>query len=68
MPSRQDGSPLTDVLQSSPERSQIIMDRSPLRRWGQPADLVGGVLYLCSPVASFVTGTILVIDGGYAIS
>jgi NAD(P)-dependent dehydrogenase (short-subunit alcohol dehydrogenase family) len=30
--------------------------------------LLGGVLYLCSPTASFVTGTALVIDGGYAIA
>jgi NAD(P)-dependent dehydrogenase (short-subunit alcohol dehydrogenase family) len=37
-------------------------------RWGKPSDLLGGVLYLCSPTASFVTGTILVIDGGYAVT
>lgn len=60
--------PLTDALRSSPERSQAILDRTPLKRWGQPSDLVGGVFYLCSPAASFVTGTILAIDGGYAIS
>jgi enoyl-[acyl-carrier-protein] reductase (NADH) len=29
---------------------------------------LGGVLYLCSPTASFVTGAILVIDGGYAVT
>jgi NAD(P)-dependent dehydrogenase (short-subunit alcohol dehydrogenase family) len=56
--------PLTDALRSSP----AILDRTPLKRWGQPSDLVGGVFYLCSPAASFVTGTILAIDGGYAIS
>lgn len=60
--------PLTSALQSNAERSQVILDRTPLGRWGKPADLLGGVLYLCSPTASFVTGTILVIDGGYAIS
>lgn len=60
--------PLTDALRNSSERSQAILDRTPLKRWGQPSDLVGGVLYLCSPAASFVTGTILAIDGGYAIS
>jgi NAD(P)-dependent dehydrogenase (short-subunit alcohol dehydrogenase family) len=60
--------PLTAALHSSPERSQLILDRTPLKRWGQPSDLLGGVLYLCSPAASFVTGTILVIDGGYAIN
>jgi NAD(P)-dependent dehydrogenase (short-subunit alcohol dehydrogenase family) len=60
--------PLTSALQGDPARSQVILDRTPLGRWGEPADLLGGVLYLCSPVASFVTGTVLVIDGGYAIA
>lgn len=59
--------PLTAALQADSSRSQPILDRTPLGRWGQPSDLLGGVLYLCSPTASFVTGTVLVIDGGYAI-
>ena len=60
--------PLTTDLQASPERSQLILGRTPLGRWGKPSDLLGGVFYLCSPTASFVTGTILVIDGGYAVT
>jgi NAD(P)-dependent dehydrogenase (short-subunit alcohol dehydrogenase family) len=60
--------PLTTALQADPARSQVILDRTPLGRWGKPADLLGGVFYLCSPTASFVTGTVLVIDGGYAIA
>ena len=60
--------PLTTALQNDQGRSKPILDRTPLGRWGQPADLLGGVLYLCSPTASFVTGTVLVIDGGYAIA
>ncbi len=60
--------PLTTALQGDRARSQVILDRTPLGRWGKPADLLGGVLYLCSPTASFVTGTVLVIDGGYAIA
>lgn len=59
--------PLTSALQSNQERSQAVLARTPLGRWGQPSDLLGGVLYLCSPAASFVTGTVLVIDGGYAV-
>lgn len=59
--------PLTSALQGNPERSEAILGRTPLGRWGQPSDLLGGVLYLCSPAASFVTGAVLVIDGGYAI-
>lgn len=60
--------PLTAALQADSSRSQPILDRTPLGRWGKPEDLIGGVLYLCSPTASFVTGTVLIIDGGYAIS
>jgi NAD(P)-dependent dehydrogenase (short-subunit alcohol dehydrogenase family) len=60
--------PLTSALQGDAERSQAILDRTPLKRWGTPSDLLGGVLYLCSPIASFVTGTVLIIDGGYAIT
>jgi NAD(P)-dependent dehydrogenase (short-subunit alcohol dehydrogenase family) len=60
--------PLTTALQADLARSQVILDRTPLGRWGKPADLLGGVLYLCSPTASFVTGTVLIIDGGYAIA
>lgn len=60
--------PLTRDLQDDPDRSGPLLVRTPLKRWGTPEDLTGGVLYLASPVASFVTGTILVIDGGYAIA
>ena len=37
-------------------------------RSGEPADVVGGVLYLASPMAAFVTGAVLAIDGGYLIA
>jgi NAD(P)-dependent dehydrogenase (short-subunit alcohol dehydrogenase family) len=60
--------PLTASLQADEARSNAILGRTALKRWGQPHDLLGGVLYLCSPAASFVTGAILVIDGGYSVS
>jgi NAD(P)-dependent dehydrogenase (short-subunit alcohol dehydrogenase family) len=59
---------LTQDLQNDEGRSAAIMARTPLKRWGKPEDLAGGVLYLSSPLASFVTGTVLPIDGGYLIS
>jgi 7-alpha-hydroxysteroid dehydrogenase len=37
---------------------------TPLRRLGDPLDIALGVLYLCSPAGSFITGKILEIDGG----
>lgn len=37
----------------------------PLGRWGEPADLMGPVVFLASPASDFVTGHLLVVDGGY---
>ncbi len=58
--------PLTQPLVDSPERSQTIIDRTPLKRWGEPQDVTGAVQFLCSPAAAFITGVILPIDGGYS--
>jgi NAD(P)-dependent dehydrogenase (short-subunit alcohol dehydrogenase family) len=57
--------PLTEALRENAQRSEAILARTPLGRWGRPEDIAGGVLYLSSPIASFVTGTVLAIDGGY---
>ena len=59
--------PLTEALRNDPERSNAILSRTPMKRWGRPEDIVGGALFLASPAASFVTGTILPIDGGYLV-
>jgi NAD(P)-dependent dehydrogenase (short-subunit alcohol dehydrogenase family) len=56
---------LTGALQSDPLRSDPILSRTPLKRWGLPEDLAGPVLFLASPAAAFVTGVILPVDGGY---
>jgi NAD(P)-dependent dehydrogenase (short-subunit alcohol dehydrogenase family) len=58
--------PLTTDLQADPNRAAPILDRTPMARWGRPEDLVGPALFLASPAAGFVTGTILNVDGGYA--
>jgi NAD(P)-dependent dehydrogenase (short-subunit alcohol dehydrogenase family) len=57
--------PLTQALQDDPERSRPILSRTPMGRWGTPEDVAGGVAFLASPAACFVTGAILAIDGGY---
>jgi NAD(P)-dependent dehydrogenase (short-subunit alcohol dehydrogenase family) len=47
--------------------AQPALDRTPLKRFGQPADIAGAVLFLTSSAASFVTGQTLPVDGGYSI-
>lgn len=47
-------------------RGKKIIEHTPMGRFGDPADLVGGVLWLLSPASSFVTGIVLPIDGGFA--
>lgn len=60
--------PLTRALQEDPVRSGAILARTPAGRWGTPADLAGAVIFLCSPAAAFITGTILPVDGGYLVT
>jgi NAD(P)-dependent dehydrogenase (short-subunit alcohol dehydrogenase family) len=59
---------ITEPVYSDPARSAPIVDRTPLGRWGEPRDVAGPVLFLCSPAAAFVTGVALPIDGGYLLT
>jgi NAD(P)-dependent dehydrogenase (short-subunit alcohol dehydrogenase family) len=56
---------LTSALRQDKSRSKVITDRTPMNRWGKPDDLAGAVTFLASDAASFITGVILPIDGGY---
>ncbi|MBM79118.1 MAG: 2-deoxy-D-gluconate 3-dehydrogenase [Planctomycetaceae bacterium] len=58
----------TDMAQLSwndPERRKARAERALLKRWGEPIDLVGAVIYLASDASSFVTGQSLYVDGGW---
>lgn len=60
--------PLTRPLYTDDARSRAILERTPMNRWGQPEDIAGAVVFLCSPAARFLTGVILPVDGGYLIT
>jgi NAD(P)-dependent dehydrogenase (short-subunit alcohol dehydrogenase family) len=57
---------MTRGLVEDQDRSATIVDRTPMHRWGEPSDLGGAVVFLCSAAARFITGAILPVDGGYA--
>ncbi|MBL4883677.1 MAG: SDR family oxidoreductase [Planctomycetaceae bacterium] len=60
--------PMTQPLVDNQQRSNTILNRTPMGRWGSPADVAGAVVFLCSSSASFITGVVLPVDGGYSIS
>jgi NAD(P)-dependent dehydrogenase (short-subunit alcohol dehydrogenase family) len=57
---------LTRGLHEAEDRSAAILNRTPMRRWGEPGDIGGAAVFLCSEAARFITGAILPVDGGYA--
>ncbi len=54
-------------LKADPVRSQKILGRTPMARFGQAEDVGWAAVYLCSPAAKFVTGVVLPVDGGASI-
>ncbi|MES2898948.1 MAG: SDR family oxidoreductase [Pseudomonadota bacterium] len=60
--------PMTRPLQDDVERNGRVMGRSPMKRWGRPEEIAAGIVFLCSPMASFVNGVVLPIDGGYMVA
>jgi NAD(P)-dependent dehydrogenase (short-subunit alcohol dehydrogenase family) len=59
---------MTAVPRANAARSAELVGRTPMGRWGTPADLAGPALFLCSPLAGFVTGVILPVDGGFLVA
>lgn len=57
--------PLTAPIKSRPDWYRAYAEKSALGRWAQPSELVGAVIFLCSDAGSFVTGTLLKVDGGW---
>ena len=57
--------PLTSQIRNNPEWYDAYASKSALGRWARPEELAGAVVYLASDAASFVTGSQLLVDGGW---
>lgn len=58
---------LTEATRSDTEANRRIIEHIPAGRWGDPADLMGAVVFLASPASAYVSGHVLVVDGGYLV-
>lgn len=59
---------MTEVPRANPARNAELLSRMPLGRWGTPADIAPAALFLCSPLAAYITGAVLPVDGGYLVA
>ncbi len=55
----------TAALRDDPVRSRQILERIPAGRWGEPNDLKGAAVLLCSAASDYVHGHVLAVDGGW---
>jgi 2-deoxy-D-gluconate 3-dehydrogenase len=55
----------TLALQRDETRNRQILERIPAGRWGEPSDLTGATVFLCSRASDYVHGHVLVVDGGW---
>lgn len=58
---------ITANTRSNPESSRRVLDHIPADRWGEPADLMGTVVFLASRASDYVNGHVLSVDGGYLV-
>nr|WP_137677171.1 SDR family oxidoreductase [Parerythrobacter lutipelagi] len=58
---------MTRVTTDNPERLEGALKRIPLRRMGEPSEMAGASLFLASPLASYILGQTLVVDGGLTL-
>jgi NAD(P)-dependent dehydrogenase (short-subunit alcohol dehydrogenase family) len=59
---------MTAAPRADPARNAELLARMPLGRWGTPADVAPAALFLCSPLARYITGAVLPVDGGYLVA
>lgn len=57
--------PLTEPIKNSPDWYAAYGNRSALKRWAKPEEVAWPIVFLCSSAASYITGTVLFVDGGW---
>jgi NAD(P)-dependent dehydrogenase (short-subunit alcohol dehydrogenase family) len=60
-------SPMAEAWKNNPKLAAGVLDHTAQRRWGDARDLAGAYQFLASDAASFVTGTVVNVDGGYLL-
>ncbi|WP_349664129.1 SDR family oxidoreductase [Cellulophaga lytica] len=55
----------TEALRNNPERAESILARIPAGRWGKPEDFAGSVVFLASEAANYMSGAVMLVDGGW---
>ncbi len=60
--------PLAETVLKNPEYKQEVLDRTPLERIGEPEHVAATVAFLCMAGANFITGQIIVVDGGFLVN
>jgi NAD(P)-dependent dehydrogenase (short-subunit alcohol dehydrogenase family) len=60
--------PMSSWMHADPQAYQVYMERTPARRLGQPDEIAATVAYLASESASYVTGHVMMVDGGISLA
>lgn len=58
---------ITTATRSNPDSNRRVLEHIPADRWGEPADLMGALVFLASRASDYVNGHILAVDGGYLV-
>lgn len=56
---------LSKGARDNPDRNAQIMSRIPMGRWADPSEIADPIMFLCSDAARYMTGTVMLVDGGY---